>query len=137
MTTTIECRCGKVHVELRGEPIAQFYCHCDDCQAVHGAAYIPVAMYPADAVKVTRGDPSAWKLRTTPRTTCTDCGTRMFAEVPGFGVRGVSAYLLPKGQFKAAFHIQCQFAVLPIKDDLTHFKSFPAKFGGSDELVDW
>lgn len=58
-------------------------------------------------------------------------------EVPGIGVRGVSACLLPKGQFKAAFQIQCQFAMLPIKDDLTHFKSFPAKFGGSDDVVGW
>lgn len=135
--TEIECRCGTVRVELSGEPIAQFFCHCDDCQAVHGAAYIPVAMYPADAVKVTRGRPSVWRLRETPRTTCPACGTRIFAEVSQIGVRGVSGLLLPKGAFRPAFHIQCQFAVRPVKDDLPHFKAFPARFGGSDETVDW
>ncbi len=137
MTMEIQCRCGAVHVELSGEPMAQFYCHCDDCQAVHGAAYIAVAMYPASAVKVTRGATNAWKLKTTPRTTCATCGTRMFAEVPGFGVRGVSASLLPAGQFKAAFHIQCQHAVLPVRDELPHFKGLPTKFGGSDARVEW
>jgi hypothetical protein len=77
----VQCRCGAVGVELTGEPSAQFFCHCDDCQAAHGAAYIPVAMYPASAVKVTRGDPSAWKVRVTPRMTCRHCGTRIFADV--------------------------------------------------------
>src|SRR5258708_8631266 len=129
--TEIQCHCGAVRVELTGEPIAQFFCHCDDCQAVHGAAYIPVAMYRVDAVKVMRGRPNAWKLRTTPRMTCPECGTRIFADVPQIAVRGVSAFLLPKGEFRPAFHIQCQFAVRPVKDDLPHFKSLPAQFGGS------
>ena len=35
------CRCGAVEIEITGEPIAQFYCHCDDCQIVHGGAYVP------------------------------------------------------------------------------------------------
>jgi hypothetical protein len=133
----IQCHCGAVRVELSGEPKAQYFCHCDDCQVVHGAAYIPVAMYPAEAVRVTHGDPSVWKLRATPRTTCRACGTRLFAEVPGIGVRSVSASLLPKGLFKPVFHIQCQFAMRPVKDDLPHFKSFPGAFGGSDEKVEW
>jgi hypothetical protein len=133
----IECHCGAVRVQLSGEPKAQFFCHCDDCQAVHGAAYIPVALYPANAVRIVQGKPSGWKLRETPRMTCPACGTRIFADVAQIGVRGVNAFLLPKGMFAPAFHIQCQFAVLPVKDDLPHFKSLPAAFGGSDEMVDW
>ena len=38
---------------------------------------------------------------------------------------------------KPEFHINCRYVVLPVKDDLPHFKGFPAKFGGSDETVDW
>jgi hypothetical protein len=133
----IQCRCGAVAIELTGEPRAQFFCHCDDCQAVHGAAYIPVAMYPASNVKTKHGDPLAWKLRATPRMTCRECGTRIFADVTRVGVRGVNAHLLPKGMFKPSFHIQCQHAMRPVKDDLPHYKGFPAAFGGSDETVDW
>jgi hypothetical protein len=136
-TSQIQCHCGAVEVELSAEPVAQFYCHCSDCQAMHGAAYIPVSMYKADAVKITKGNVGAWALKTTPRSTCKECGTRVFADVQGIGVRGVSATLLPKGKFKPTFHIQCQDAVLPVKDALPHFKSFPASFGGSDDLVDW
>jgi hypothetical protein len=136
-TLEIACRCGDVLIEVSGPPIVQFYCHCDDCQVVHGAAYVPESVYPADAVKVVRGNPSAWKLKRNPRVTCTTCGTRLFIDVLSFGLRGVNGYLLPPGEFNAVFHVQCKFAVRPIKDDLPHFKSMPARFRGSDETVDW
>jgi hypothetical protein len=137
MTVEIECLCGAIRVQLDGEPVAHFYCHCDDCQAVHGAPCIPVAMYRANAVKIIHGAPSTWKLRTTRRTTCPECGTRIFAKNPAWPMCGVNGYLLPTGMFTPAFHLQCQFARLPIKDGLPHYKSAPAMFGGSDEVVDW
>ena len=135
--TTIACRCGAVAIEISGEPIAQFFCHCDDCQAVHGAAYAPESAYSADAVKVTRGEPSTWRLKRNPRYTCRDCGTRLFIDVLPLRVRGVNGYLLPPGRFQPQFHMQCQFAVRPIVDALPHFKSRPARFGGSDETIAW
>ncbi len=79
--TTIHCRCGAVEIEINAEPIVQLFCHCDDCQAVHGGAYVPESVYPADAVKVVRGDPMAWKLKRSPRLTCRECGTRLFIDV--------------------------------------------------------
>jgi hypothetical protein len=133
----IECLCGGIAVQIEGDPQVQFFCHCDDCQRVHGAAYVPVAMYPAAAVKVTRGQPSSWALKSTPRTTCADCGTRLFAEIPQIGMRCVMASLLPSGAFKPAFHMQCRYAVAPIRDDLPHFAGLPNNFGGSDETMPW
>jgi hypothetical protein len=133
----VPCRCGDVLIEISGAPIVQFYCHCDDCQTVHGGAYVPESVYPADAVRVARGNPSTWKLRRNPRVTCTACGSRLFVDVLSFRLRGVNGYLLPAGQFNAAFHVQCKFAVRPIKDELPHYKSMPARFGGSDETVGW
>ena len=65
--TKIQCRCGATELEISADPIVQFYCHCDDCQAVHGGAYAPESVYPADDVKVVRGDPMAWKLKRNPR----------------------------------------------------------------------
>jgi hypothetical protein len=35
------------------------------------------------------------------------------------------------------FHIYCQFAILPVRDGLPHFKTVPAAFGGSEEKVEW
>ena len=135
--TKIQCRCGAVEVEITAEPIVQMYCHCDDCQAVHGGAYAPESVYPADAVKVVRGDPTTWRLKRNPRFTCRECGTRLFIDVEARRLRGVNGYLLPPGEFQPAFHVQCQFAVRPIVDDLPHYKAMPKRFGGSDDTVGW
>ena len=135
-STRVRCACGVVEVQLTGEPMAQYVCHCDDCQAVHGKAY-RVALYPASAVVVARGETGAFTLRTTPRTKCSRCGTYLYAEVPGYPYRGVNGDLLPQGRFKAEFHVQCRYAATRIPDQLPHYKDTPAKFRGSDELMSW
>jgi hypothetical protein len=132
-----QCRCGAVGLRISGEPVVQLYCHCDDCQAAHGAAYVPAAIYPEQAVEVVRGTPEPMAVKTTPRLRCADCGAYLYAEIAGVGMRSVSGYLLPKGAFKPQFHVQCAHAVLPVVDDLPHYRGFPAAFGGADELVAW
>jgi len=136
-TTEISCLCGAIKVQLRGDPVEQFYCHCDDCQAMSGGAYVSVAIFPSEVVAVTQGEPVSWTYKTLPRKRCAACGTQLLAEVPGFDQIGVKANLLPKGMFRPEFHINCRYAVLPVRDELPHYKSLPAKFGGSDETVDW
>ncbi len=133
----IQCLCGATAVKISGEPLVQAYCHCDDCQAAHGAAYVATVAYPAQAVAVLKGQLIPLVVRTTQRMRCASCGTPLFTEVASAGLRSVNAMLLPKGEFKPQFHLQCQHAVLPVVDDLPHYKGFPAAFGGSDELVGW
>ena len=94
---------------------------------------MPESVYAAGAVRVIRGDPAAWTLKRNPRVTCRDRGARLFIDVLALGFRGVNS---PE-RFKPQFHMQCQFAVRPVEDNLPHFKSRPARFGGSDETVDW
>jgi hypothetical protein len=132
-----QCRCRATEIEITAEPIVQFFCHCDDCQAVHGGAYAPESVYSADAVKVVRGNPTNWKLKRNPRVTCSESGTRMFIEVEARRLRGVNGFLLPPGKFQPAFHVQCQFAVRPIVDDLPHYNAMPRHFDRSDETVGW
>jgi len=136
-TISVRCRCGAVEIEISDDPIAQFFCHCDDCQAVHGAAYAPESVYRASAVKVTRGEPSSWTLKRNPRLSCRECSTRLFIDVLNRGLRGVNGYLLARDSFQAQYHMQCQFAVRPIVDDLPHFKSRAPQFGGPGDTVDW
>mgnify|MGYP003583497774 FL=1 len=136
-TTTLACRCGKVQLHISDAPVAQFYCHCDDCRAVTGGALAPMALFPASAVQLAGGDTTEWTYRTTPRTRCAACGTLLFGEPPGLGMRGVSGFLLPPQMFKPQFHIRCQQAVVAVKDELPHYKHVPAAFGGTDETVAW
>jgi hypothetical protein len=134
VNTTIRCSCGAVEIQLTGKPVLQYFCHCDDCQAVHGKAYA-CSVYATPTVSVERGEIDTFTLRTSPRTKCKRCGTYLFAEVPGHGVRGVNADLLPEGMFRPEFHIQCRYAKARIEDDLPHYKDTPARFKGSDELM--
>lgn len=133
----VSCRCGAVELRITCEPVAQLYCHCDDCQAAHGAAYVPVAIYPTQAVEVVTGKPTPMAVSTLPRMRCAECGTHLFNDVESHGLRNVNGYLLPKVEFKPQFHVQCQYAVLPVVDNLPHYKGLPAAFGGSDDLVSW
>lgn len=135
-TIRVNCSCGTVEMELTGDPLIQYYCHCDHCQAVHGDAYA-CALYPKAAVAVLRGETAEFILVTAPRTKCSRCGTYLFAEVPGRDVRGVNGALFPEGVFTPEFHMQCRFAKNPIPDELPHFKSFPTRFGGTGELMQW
>jgi hypothetical protein len=136
MITTVQCSCGAVEMQVSGKTLLQYVCHCDDCQAVHGKAF-SCSLYPAPAVSVVRGETDVFTLRTSPRTRCKQCGTFLFAEVPGHGVRGLNADLLPQGMFDPQFHIQCRYAGAPIQDDRPHYQGTPARFGGSDELMQW
>jgi len=134
---TSSCRCGSVQLRIGAAPMVQFYCHCDDCRAATGGAFVPIALFAADAIAVSGGGTSTWTYKTLPRTRCSTCGTFLFGDPPGLGVRGVSGFLLPSDMFQPAFHIRCRDAVLPVKDRLPHFKGLPASFGGDDETVEW
>jgi hypothetical protein len=137
MTLQVKCRCGAVTLELEGAPIAQFFCHCDDCQALHGGAYAPESLYAAERVKVVEGTPSRWTLKRNPRHLCATCGTRLFIDVLAFGLRGVNGYMLPPSEFTPSFHMFCRYAVRPVVDELPHYAALPARFGGSDTTVAW
>ena len=126
-----------MQLEVVGPALAQFYCHCDDCQAMHGAAYVTESIYPAARVRVTRGQPTQWVLRRNPRFACPTCATRLFVDVLAFEVRGVNGYLLPPGELSPSFHMHCRFALLPVRDGLPHYAGLPERFGGTNETVDW
>ncbi len=132
----VQCLCGDIELHLSGEPVVQLYCHCDDCQLVHGAGYVPTAVYRTDDVRIVRGEPSAFRLVVTPRYSCQNCGTRLFTQGSA-ALRAVNAYLLPAGTFRPALHIYCKFARLPVIDPLPHYSTVPERWGGSEEVLTW
>lgn len=136
-TIEVQCRCGDIELKITGKPAAQLYCHCDDCRAAHGAAYVASTIYPAASVQVIRGKPTPIVVKATARMRCASCGTPLFSEITSVGMRGVNGFLLPKGEFNPQFHVQCQHAILPVVDNLPHYTGFPASFGGAEEFVIW
>ena len=137
MSTIVSCNCGDVTLRIEGEPEIAFYCHCDDCRAVSGGAYVGVALFPKRALTVTQGALDTWTLRVLPRHRCARCGTAMYADVTAFDQVGISITRLPEGLAKPAFHIQCRYAMNPVVDDLPHYADAQDEFGGSGERIGW
>jgi hypothetical protein len=136
MSLPLTCLCGAVTLELSGEPRVHLYCHCRDCQAAHGAAYVPAILYRAANVQLASGTPKKWKLRTTPRWSCAECGVRLLSE-GNPEVWGLTATLFPEGFFQPSLHINCASARLPVRDALPHYADLPEAFGGSGRLLAW
>ena len=136
-TLQLQCRCGSTELNITAEPVVQLYCHCDDCRSAHAAAYVAESICPAQAVQVLGMAPEAVVVKATRRMRCPACSTHLFSEIESAGLCSVNAFLLPEGAFTAQMHIQCQHAILPVVDNLPHYKGFPPEFGGTDERADW
>lgn len=132
----LTCPCEAVTLQISAEPIAQFWCHCADCQTVHGAAYVAESIYPATGVEIVSGETTNFALKKTPRISCAKCGTRLVVELAEIEMRAISGYLL-KDAFKPSLHIHCSEAIAPVRDSLPHFANMPEAFGGDDRLMDW
>ncbi len=79
MTSTGGCHCGAVRYQVEGEPITHALCHCTDCRRCAGAPMVGWTMYPADAVKVTKGKPKVYASSpNVGRHFCGACGTGLF-----------------------------------------------------------
>ena len=70
---TGQCLCGRVHYEVRGEPLRVGLCHCADCRRESGSAFVTFAVWPRGAFTST-GDFSTYE----GRSFCFACGARLF-----------------------------------------------------------
>ena len=131
-----KCPCGACTVSVSGEPTAQLYCHCDDCQASAGAPFVARALYPPGSVTLQSGEVKGWTYKTQERFVCANCGVMLYSYPGGGKVEAVNASLLPEGVFQPQMHIQCKEAVMPVKDALPHFAGW-GPMAGDSEQVDW
>ena len=73
------CHCGAIRYQIAGDLIVHALCHCTDCRRHAGAPMVGWAMYPQDAVKVTKGEPKIYQSSQHGRRHfCADCGTGLF-----------------------------------------------------------
>ncbi len=73
------CHCGAVRYQADGEALTHAICHCSDCRRHAGAPIVGWTMYPAGAVKVTKGSPKIYESSIHGRRHfCRDCGTGLF-----------------------------------------------------------
>lgn len=70
---TGQCLCGRVHYQVRDEPLRVGLCHCADCRKESGSVFTAFAVWPRRSFSST-GDVSVFK----GRSFCPACGSRLF-----------------------------------------------------------
>jgi hypothetical protein len=71
------CNCGKVRIELRGEPVRAGLCHCLTCRKETGGPFMAFAVWDRSRVTVT-GEARSWTATTDHRHFCPACGSSLF-----------------------------------------------------------
>lgn len=132
------CFCGAVEIEAAGKPLEMGYCHCRSCRAYSGGPMSAYILWPADAVRVTRGADLLGRFNKSgmsERQFCTRCGGHIMTGHPGLGLTDVRPAVVPGIAFRPEVHLHYAEAVLPIRDGLPKLKDFPAAAGGSGVLI--
>jgi len=128
------CFCGEVHFEVRGEPAAMGYCHCESCRRWSAGPVNAFSLWAPQALEVTRGAASIGTYNKTAgssRKWCTKCGGHLFTDHPTMGLVDVYAALLPQLTFEPGVHVHYQESVLSIRDGKPKLKDMPSEMGGS------
>ena len=71
------CNCGKVRMELRGEPVRAGLCHCLTCRKETGGPFMAFAVWDTSQVSVA-GETRSWTATTDHRHFCPACGSSLF-----------------------------------------------------------
>lgn len=139
MTYRGRCFCGAVEIEVRGQPAAMGYCHCQSCRHWSAGPVNAFTLWPPDAVTVTAGADRLGSYSQTARSQrkwCTKCGGHVLTEHPELGLTDVYAAIIPDLPFEPGVHVHYQESVLRIHDGLPKQKDVPAEMGGSGVTLD-
>ena len=128
-----QCHCGAIRYAIAGEPSHVSICHCTDCRRHSGAPMVSWAGYPADGLKVIRGEARAYASSEHGRRHfCPDCGTGLFyyndAVLPGIVDVQTSTFDHPE-DFPPQLHVQVaeRLGWLDGIDDLPKFPRYPGQ----------
>ena len=132
------CFCGKVKLEVSGDPIGMGYCHCSSCRQWSAGPVNAFTLWKPDVLKITAGQDQIQTYAKTPnseRKWCKSCGGHVYTNHPGAGFVDVFAAILPTVPFRPQLHVHYGESVLPVKDGLPKMKDMPKEMGGSGETL--
>ena len=135
---TSGCMCGAVQVEITGDPAVQAFCHCSSCRGWLGAPIHAAALWPASAVRVTKGKEKLGLFKKTEashRQFCTSCGAPVLVRHPALGMTDVPAGSVKGLHYQPTVHVNYGEKVMAARDGLPKFKDFPKEFGGSGDTL--
>jgi hypothetical protein len=132
------CFCGAVELTVRGAPVGMGFCHCASCRSWSAAPVSAFALWPRDAMRITKGEASLGRYSKTPqssRTWCTRCGGHILTELPALGLVDLYPATIPDFPFEPGLHIHYQETALRMRDGLPKMRDVPAEMSGSGEIL--
>ena len=90
------------------------------------------------AVRITAGAEHVatfQKTELSQRKYCAKCGGHLMTNHPPIGLVDVFVSTIPTLEFMPGLHVNYAETVLPMRDGLPKLKDFPAKLGGSGQMV--
>ena len=128
------CLCGDITFSVKGEPVRQGHCHCQDCKKATGASFATIAFYKEEQFIIESGNPQIFQHQADSgnmmtKEFCSRCGSTVFGS--NSGRPGVKSIYI--GSLEDAKHIDPKFNVwtcrqLPfsmIDESLTNFPKGP------------
>jgi hypothetical protein len=79
------CACGAVRYRLSEDPLELHACHCTDCQAITGSAFVMSMPTHRRSIELLRGEPTLLSFETPDglrkrHRHCVDCGCQIWSE---------------------------------------------------------
>lgn len=76
------CCCGKATIELKGDPVLNIVCHCENCKSRTGSAFGMSCYFADEQIVEKRGDMSIYEIDNADteqkRYFCSVCGTTLY-----------------------------------------------------------
>jgi len=123
---------------VRGEPVAQGYCHCESCRSWSAGPVNAFTLWKPEAVSITKGANSVGTYHKTDKSMrkfCKACGGHLMTDHPLWSVVDVYAATIPALAFAPNLHVNYGETVLHMHDGLPKFKDMPKEMGGSGTMV--
>ncbi|MFQ5698709.1 MAG: GFA family protein [Myxococcota bacterium] len=82
---TGHCLCGSVRYEIRGEPLALLYCHCEECRRATGSSLNTSIFVRREDFRLVAGEDAIAYHESSPgnlRHFCSRCGSQVFKHFP-------------------------------------------------------
>jgi hypothetical protein len=135
---TASCFCGKVQIDVEGDPLVQGFCHCTSCRRWTAQPFLAYALWPSPLVRVKAGSD---RLGSAPRNEnltvhfCRDCGGNLMAVSATAGATDVFPLVIKDFDFEPSSHVNYGERVMDVRDGLPKYRDMPERAGGSGEVM--
>jgi hypothetical protein len=133
------CQCGAISFEFEGPSFLTF-CHCKNCQKIHGSAFAPMLHSESKTFKWLKGEDFLSYFNASPdvkRAFCSKCGSNLPIVSHALNHIAVPASVMdtPIQQRPVAhFYTRSQASWFSIGDDAQHYETIPP--GGIREVYE-